>query len=180
MGELIYNQRAIPRDEHRYGLRASAAVGCGWIATYNALTLLGYTTDIDQLIRYYEWQLPLIHGNAGTVFWGPALCFRKWGFPVRLVTDPRRFDQTARDADVCVLFYHWRKKLRLGAHFVALRHTPAGFVGYNTFRNSTGPDAYGDSLVEFLRERKYSGAVLIAVWDKKSAPSGAEDAAAQK
>ena len=85
--ELIYNQRDIPREEHRYGLRPSADVGCGWVATYNALRLLGYQTDIDALIRYYEWQLPLIHGNAGTFFWGPAVCFRKWGFPVKVVMD---------------------------------------------------------------------------------------------
>ena len=39
--DLIYNQNHIPREQYRYGLRASAAVGCGWLATYNALTLMG-------------------------------------------------------------------------------------------------------------------------------------------
>ena len=79
MKDLIYNQRQIPREQWRYGLRSSAAVGCGWIATYNALRLLGYRTTPENLIRYYEGQLPLIHGNAGTSFWGPAVCFRQWG-----------------------------------------------------------------------------------------------------
>ncbi|MGN0998835.1 MAG: hypothetical protein ACI4PO_04715 [Faecousia sp.] len=166
MKELIYNQRDIPKEEHRYGLRASADVGCGWVATYNALALLGYKTNIDQLIRYYEWQLPLIHGNAGTSFWGPAVCFRQWGFPVEVVVNRRRFDETARAADVCILFYRWRDKYKLGAHFVALHHTDRGFVGYNTYRNSTGPDAYGDSLDGFLRQRKYFGPVLIAIRNK--------------
>lgn len=166
MNDLIYNQRDIPKNEHRYGLRASADVGCGWIAAYNALRLLGYKTDIDQLIRYYEWQLPLIHGNAGTSFWGPAVCFQKWGFPVKIVLDRKRFDEAAKDADVCVLFYHWRKKVKLGAHFVALHHTDKGFVGYNTYRNSTGPDGYGGSLDGFLQEKKYFGCVLITVKDK--------------
>ncbi len=166
MNDLIYNQRDIPKNEHRYGLRASADVGCGWIAAYNALRLLGYKTDIDQLIRYYEWQLPLIHGNAGTSFWGPAVCFQKWGFPVKIVLDRKRFDEAAKDADVCVLFYHWRKKVKVGAHFVALHHTDKGFVGYNTYRNSTGPDGYGGSLDGFLQEKKYFGCVLITVKDK--------------
>ena len=40
--ELIYNQNDIPKGQYRYGLRSSASVGCGWIATYNALTLMGY------------------------------------------------------------------------------------------------------------------------------------------
>ena len=163
MTDLIFNQRDIPKHEHRYGFRASASVGCGWVATHNALRLMGYQTDIDQLIRYYEWQLPLIHGNAGTSFWGPAVCFRNWGFPVEIVLDRKKFDTAAKAADVCILFYRWRKKAAFGAHFVALHHTERGFVGYNTYRNSTGPDPYGESLDGFLREKKYFGCVLIAI-----------------
>ena len=165
--DLIYNQRQIPKDKWRYGLRSSAATGCGWIATWNALQLLGCKTDIEELIRYYEWQLPLIHGNAGTSFWGPAVCFRKWGFPVTPVVDRKKFDETAKQADVCILFYRWHRKYKIGAHFVALHHTDSGFVGYNTYRNSTGPDLYGDSLDEFLRKRNYYGCVLIAIQNKK-------------
>ena len=167
MPDLIYNQRDIPKDVHRYGFRASADTGCGWVATYNALRLMGYKTDIDQLIRYYEWQLPLIHGNAGTSFWGPGVCFQKWGFPVKTVVDRKRFDEEAKRADVCILFYRWRKQYKLGAHFVALHHTDAGFVGYNTYRNSTGPDKYGASLDEFLRKKHYFGCVLIAIQNKR-------------
>ena len=123
MNDFIYNQHDIPKERYRYGLRASADVGCGWVATWNALQILGYKTDIPALIRYYEWQLPLIHGNTGTSFWGPAVCVRKWGFPVKIVVDVRRFDEAAKNADACILFYHWRSKCRLGAHFAALHHT---------------------------------------------------------
>ena len=167
MADLIYNQNHIPRDEHRYGFRSSAATGCGWVATYNALQLMGYQTDIDELIRYYEWQLPLIHGNAGTSFWSPAVCFRKWGFPMEIILDRKKFDEAAKTADACVLFYRWRRGTKLGAHFVALHHTENGFVGYNTYRNSTGPDGYGESLDGFLQKKKYFGCVLMAVRNKK-------------
>lgn len=168
MNGLIYNQHDIPKNEHRYGLRSSAAVGCGWVATHNALRLLGYKTDTDKLIRYYERQLPLIHGNAGTSFWGPALCMKNMGFPVEVIVDRRRFDHAAKNADVSILFYRWYRKMKLGAHFVALHHTAQGFVGYNTYRNSTGPDDYGESLDSFLREKNYYGCVLIAIRDKKA------------
>lgn len=167
MDDLIYNQRKIPREQWRYGFRSSAAVGCGWIATHNALRLLGYRTDIEKLIRYYEGQLPLIHGNAGTSFWGPAVCFKKWGFPLEVCADRRQFDAVVDRSDVCILFYHWRKTWKLGAHFVALHRTEKGIVGYNTYRNSLGPDAYGESLQKFLEEKKYFGAVLIGIRDKK-------------
>ena len=93
MTGLIYNQNHIPKDQYRYGLRASADTGCGWVATHNALCLMGYKTDLKELIRYYEWQLPLVHGNAGTSFWGPAVCFRNWGFPIRIIVDRKRFDE---------------------------------------------------------------------------------------
>ena len=165
---LIYNQRDIPRELYRYGLRASADVGCGWVATYNALQLLGCKTDVPQLIRYYEWQLPLVHGNAGTSFWGPALCFRKWGFFVELLADRKRFDEAARNSQVSILFYRWHRGCKLGAHFVALHHTQGGFVGYNTYTNSTGPDRYGDSLALFLKERKYFGCILMTISRKNA------------
>ena len=166
MKELIYNQREIPKDQWRYGLRSSAATGCGWIATYNALSLMGYRTKPEQLIRYYERQLPLIHGNAGTSFWGPAVCLRQLGFPVEVTMKRERFDELAKAADVCILFYRWRKDWKLGAHFVALEHTDQGFVGYNTYRNSKGPDPYGESLEAFLTQKKYFGPVLIAIRKK--------------
>lgn len=163
MNGMICNQHHIPRDVHRYGLRASAEVGCGWIATYNALKLLGCTTDIDQLIRYFQWQLPLIHGNFGTAFWAPRRCFVKWGFPTKLVFDRRRFDTEARAADACIIFYHWAAKGALGAHFVALKPTETGFLGYNTFRNSTGADDWGESVEAFLRRQKFFGCVLLTI-----------------
>lgn len=163
MDDLIYNQHSIPL---RYGLRPSAQTGCGWIATYNALRLLGWRVDIPKLTRYYERQLPLIHGNAGTSLWGPAVFFRRWGFPTAMIAGRKHFDEAAKEADVCILFYRWRKGLRLGAHFVALHHTDRGFVGYNTYRNSTGPDLYGDSLEKFLETRGYFGAVLTTIRKK--------------
>ena len=168
--DLIYNQNGIPREQYRYGLRSSAAVGCGWIATYNALALMGYQTDIPELIRYYERQLPVIHGNAGTSFWAPVPLFRKWGFPLKTSLRPSEFDALAREADACILFYRWREKWKLGAHFVALHKQGGSFVGYNTYRNSTGPDPYGPSLELFLKKQGYFTPFLIAIRKRPQSP----------
>ena len=167
MDDLIYNQPNIPADKWRYGFRTSAATGCGWIATYNALRLMGYGVDIQELITWYERALPLIHGNAGTTIPAPAIRFHQWGFPVQVVLNPKKFDGAAQNADVCLMFYRWRRGPRLGAHFVALRHTEHGFIGYNTFKNSTGPDRYGPSLPEFLKKHHYFAPVLICIQDKR-------------
>ena len=169
MEDLIYCQKQIPKEKWRYGFRSSAAVGCGWIATYNALRLMDYRADPKGLIRYYERQVPLLNGNTGTVFFGPGLYFKKWGFPVTVTADRKQFDDLAKESDVCILFYRWRDKWQLGSHFVTVRCTPDGFVGYNTYRNSKGPDRYGRSLEKFLRNKKYFGAVLISICKPKGA-----------
>lgn len=164
--DLIYNQTEIPKGQWRYGFRSSAATGCGWIATYNALKLMGYTAKPEDLIRYYQRQLPLIHGNAGTMFWGPALCFQQWGFPVKVRAGRKGLDQLVEESDICILFYRWRKGIKMGAHFVALQKTQDGILGYNTYKTSKGPDTYGTSLESFLKEKKYFCPILIGIRKK--------------
>ena len=166
MDELIYNQTKIPKSQWRYGLRTSAATGCGWIATYNALRLMGYRPKPEDLIRYYERQVPLLHGNGGTVIQGPALFFQQHGFSVETLSVEARFDRVAKDADVCILFYYWRKKWKIGAHFVTVQYRNGKFTGYNTFRTSDGPDDYGASLADFLKEKKFFAPFLIAIKDR--------------
>jgi len=169
MEDLIYCQRDIPKAQWRYGFRSSAATGCGWIATYNALHLLGDHAAPEELIRFYEHQLPLVHGNLGTTILAPAVYFKKRGYRVDWTSRYDRFDTMAESADVCILFYRWRSKWQIGSHFVTVQHTPGGFVGYNTYRNSKGPDRYGMSLEKFLRNKKYFGAVLIGIRRPKGA-----------
>lgn len=167
MDGLIYNQTRIPRSQWRYGFRSSAATGCGWIAVHNALLLMGYRAKPEGLIRYFERQLPLIHGNFGTSVWGPARYFRKWGFPVAVTARRSRFHEAVKEADTAILFYRWRRGWRFGAHFVALRHTPEGFVGYNTFRTSGGPDHYGHDLNKWMKEQGYFLPVLTTIRTKR-------------
>ena len=163
MKDMIHCQRDIPRDQLRYGFRASADTGCGWIATYNALRILGKRAEPKELIRWYERQLPLLHGNAGTMFFAPAVFFSHHGFRTRLELRREKFDQVVAESRVCILFYYWRSKWKLGAHFVALHKTDRGIFGYNTYKNSTAPDPYGDSLGEFLKKKGYFGCVLLGI-----------------
>ena len=69
---------------------------------------------------------------------------------------------------MCILFYRWHRKIKFGAHFVTLRRTETGFRGYNTFKNSQGPDNWGESIDGFLKKQKYYGAVLIAIKEKRN------------
>ena len=163
----IYCQRDIPKERWRYGMRSSAAVGCGWIACFNALKLMGYEAKPESLIRYFERQLPFVHGNCGTSILGPAVLLKQMGFPVRVTARREEMDEAAKAADVSILFYRWKKGMKFGAHFVAVRYVDGKFMGYNTFRNSTGPDEYGESLQWFLLEKGYFTPVLIEIKKKK-------------
>lgn len=166
MQQLIYNQRRIPKWQWRYGLRSSASIGCGWVATYNALCILGEKVSIPELIRRFERQLPGVNGTLGTFIGAPAWMLHRMGYRIRIVNDRKQYDALAKEGAVCILSYYWRRKARIGAHFVALRYVDGGFVGYNTFASSNGPDRYGASLVAFLQRRGYFGSVLTIVYPK--------------
>ena len=167
MDDLIYNQKEIPKQQWRYGFRSSAATGCGWIAVYNALRLMNYRAEPEDLIRYFSRQLPLIHGNAGTTVPGLALFFIQQGFPLGLSLRRSRFDELVRENDVAILFYRWRRKWKFGAHFVTVRWDGGAYVGYNTFSTSEGPDRYGESLEAFLKKQKYRTPVLLVIRNKR-------------
>ena len=165
--DYIYNQKNIPKDKWRYGLRSSAATGCGWIAAYNALRLMGYHVEPEKLIRYYEQHIPVLNGNMGTFVSTPVQLFRKLGFEVRTTVRRSEFDSLAESSDACILFYHWTRLPKFGAHFTALQYKDGRFIGYNTYKDSKGPDRYGESLEDFVRKKKYFGAVLIGIRDTR-------------
>lgn len=160
---LIYNQTRIPKGKWRYGLRSSAAVGCGWVAVYNVLCLLGRPVPPEELIHLLHWQEPVLNGPAGTVFWGPARLLRRMGFQVKLSANVSTFDDLAKDSKACILFYYWRRKWKIGSHFVALRYENGHFQGFNTYSDSTGPDEYGPSLEDFIRAQGWVGCIIAAV-----------------
>ena len=163
MEGFIYCQEDVPKEQWRYGFRTTAATGCGWIAVFNALHYLGEKVQPEELICDFERMLPLIHGNLGTTILAPAFYFKKKGYSVDWTACNDRFDEMVKRCDVCILFYRWRRKWKIGAHFVALHHSGDSIVAYNTYKNSKGPDHYGQSLQNYLKGRKYFGAVLIGI-----------------
>ena len=162
---MICNQNKIPKSKWRYGFRSSAATGCGWIATYNALKLMGYHEKPEKIIAVYQRGLPLINGNLGTFLLTPICFFIRRGFRVKLTFGRKRMDEGIKNCDVGILFYYWFGKFKIGAHYATVCRKEDGIIGYNTFRNSHGMDVYGTSLSEFLRKQHYLFPVLIGIKD---------------
>ena len=163
MRELIHCQRDIPKSKWRYGLRSSAAAGCGWIAVYNALLLMGKNAEPEALIRFFTRQLPLIHGLFGTMPLAPLRYFRQNGFTAGYALRRKNFDRLAKDSDTALLYYWWRDRWRFGAHFITVWFDGENFIGYNLYANSKGPNILGPSLEDFLKKRKLFWAVTIGV-----------------
>lgn len=163
MNDYIYNQKDIPRKQWRYGFRSSAATGCGWIAIHNALLHMGQPRDIGLIIRHLEHQLPLVNGNTGTFVLGPYFLLKKWGFRVELCANSRRFDELLSRNECALLFYYWKKGLKVGSHFIAVHNSPQGVIGYNVYSNSAGPDRLGPSLTQWVRTNRHFGCVLICI-----------------
>lgn len=157
---MIYNQNHIPKDKWRYGPWSSAKVGCGWVAAYNGLCLLGNRKSPDQVITAFERQLPLIHGTFGTQFWGPYVYFKKLGYDTTMVLNPEKYDELAQEVNI--LFYHWNQGLKLGAHFICLKRTEDGYLAYNAYKNSTGPSRV-KSIREFAEKKGHFMTALITI-----------------
>ena len=169
MKEFIFNQREIPKKKLRYGFRSSAATGCGWIAVYNALLLMGHEEEPEIIVRNFTWRFPIVNGNFGTFLLSPIFYFKRRGFKVKTRIRRRKFDETAKKNDACILFYYWRNKFKIGAHFVTVQYKDGKFTGYNTYKTSDGPDHYGESLEGYIGQHKFYAPFLIAIKDKRSA-----------
>lgn len=166
MQDYIFNQRKIPKNRWRYGLFPSSVTGCGWIAAYNAMRMMGKEETPESVIRFLEYSFPVINGNFGTFLFSVVWYFRRKGHGVTLTMRKRRFDEVLRKSDAGILFYYWRSGLRFGAHYVAAEVKNGRVYGYNTYCNSVGPDDLGVSLEEFVRKRRYVGTVLIGIKNK--------------
>ena len=85
-------------------------------------------------------------------------------FSINFYTTKRKqIDQLAQQSDAGILFFWWKSKKKIGAHFVAVEKAEQGYIGYNTYSNSKGPDSLGTSIEDFLKKRKYFGAVYFGI-----------------
>lgn len=134
---LVNGQGLPPVKDMRYGVTDVARAGCGVIAVYNALWLLGRPHRLDEVIAWGERKAAVLFGLLGTLPWKAKRLFRRLGCTVTTVTDPSQFDRRARGADVC-LFTYWNQKgsIRRGMHTVCLQYRSGGFDVYNLFDTS--------------------------------------------
>lgn len=135
----INGQGLPPVKDMRYGVSNIARAGCGVIAVYNALLLLGNPHPFHEVVAWGDQKAAAAFGLLGTLPWKPKRLFQRLGYTVTAVTDEAQFDNSAQHADVC-LFTYWNQKgsVRQGMHTVCLQYRDHAIDVYNLFNNYTG------------------------------------------
>lgn len=135
----INGQGLPPVKDMRYGISDIARAGCGVIAVYNALLLLGNPHRFHDVIAWADQKAAAAFGLAGTLPWKARYLFQRLGYTVAAVTDEALFDRYAQHADAC-LFTYWNQKgsVRQGMHTVCLQYRSGAVDIYNLFNCCAG------------------------------------------
>ena len=159
----------------RYGITTLEPLGCGWIATYNALIMLGNRTDPCDLIRDFEMNNLFYYGVFGTNGNNLARYLSKQGYEVT-ITYLEKYDlnndnelnsenelkpvcEIIKQNDANILFY---KTSDVG-HFIAIKYdeTDNAYIAYNE-----DIDARKNSIIHIPESAKPY--VLISVSNNNS------------
>ncbi|MBQ9519402.1 MAG: hypothetical protein IJR59_05875 [Firmicutes bacterium] len=132
---FIFSQRSTAVAQMRYGKKQMWYNGCGIIAVYNALLLLGERPDFRNVTEYYEKHGKWFWGLLGTKPWRLTGFIKKSGFKAKL-TRPKYADNGV------YLITVWNK--RPGMHFMALNKTDNGIQVYNGYHRRDTYDLYPD------------------------------------
>lgn len=138
---MIVSQR--PLGAYRMGAVNSDRAGCGWVACYNALRLLGENVRPEQVIRALEPAFAL-RGRFGTFAAALPIIFLRRGYRISLSATPWNIARWAPGADANILYYLRRpREGRISGHFVAfsgmVKRDAAGEPVYRFYNSLSAP-----------------------------------------
>ena len=131
---------------YHFGCSTVGNSGCGPVAVYNALIMLGDYASLEEILDFYsdEWYWGhLVLGFCGSLPIAACSFFEQRGYHVIVTstakTDLDYMDAIASCADANILWYLYKTNtgiFEFSGHFVAFERTgergQLGFIGYNT------------------------------------------------
>ncbi len=162
---FIYSQLEEAYASRPMGLSTLDKGGCGPVACYNVMQMLGRETTLEEILSYYKkhWGL-LLGGLLGSVLFTAAQYFRHQGCRVQVYRSAKIFPQAAREAEGCILWYLFpRKKALPGAHFIALRCRDNIIQAYNVWANQRSTYVHYGSMESFLERIHAKYPVLLQI-----------------
>ena len=151
-GGYITDQNQV--DQFRMGFAGAAWNGCGWIAAYNAMIMLGNPKQPEEVISHFD----NIFGNFffGAFGANPIALFNYFlfqGYSVGYlsINGIRNSETGTQGATACIMLY-WHGS---GAHYVAFQWTGQNYEAYNTGFNSHGAYTFS-SVYSYITSNKYA------------------------
>lgn len=148
--QMINGQSAY--SNYLFGLTTLDRVGCGIIAVYNALRLLGRREKLTDLIREFETNSTetVPFGFFGINPFSMRKYFEAHQIPYRKIFRVKGFDKAKEENGVFVMtFWNDSKNLMKGAHTVAFCYTNDQFVVYNR-TNSNSESVKFENVVDIM------------------------------
>lgn len=176
-GRLIEDQNRFKMIS--YGKSDMAYAGCEIIAVFNALSYLGISSDLTDLISHFEHDGMVFGGRFGTSPFAMKDCLESMGLHVRSSLDRSEFDRIAEDSDVSLLmFYNNRRNIFSKVHTVCLTHDERGLYAHNVYGNGSiiGPAASVSDLFSKINDGFSKGIVIIGVSKTDKTSSDVADA----
>ena len=161
--KFIDSQHDEPYADMSIGITNIAHGGCGPVAVFNAMQLLGRTdVTLESIVEYYkENDYFLLDGLLGSLPVAAVNYFEDQGYHVTVLTcgEIRYYRSVEEYADACILWY-WYEEPSVGAHFVAIGQYGGTGIYFN-WRST--PYRYDGYISDFMRDEDYGIAQLILI-----------------
>lgn len=168
-GDFIYNQEDDPYGSVSLGLASVAHGGCGPVAVYNVLRMMGnFDIEFSEIVEYF-----IINGYTncggilGTSYDGCIAFLRDQGYTVYATKKVREYAELAATADACILNYWFDSStfVQLGAHFTAFEQCGKTGFYYNAYNNIKTVYKFNGDCADFVAKNEGCIPVLILIYD---------------
>jgi len=146
--------------DYKYGNSTMAQSGCGVIAAYNAISILGGVPNMPELIRYFEQNGMVMNAALGTNPYSIGNYFKGNGYEVENIT--HNLDKALTENNVVILTsWNNAENILQGSHTVAIKKDKDGRVlVYNPYSNKADKDDF-DTIKDYLEGRSLITAAVI-------------------
>ncbi len=150
----------------KFGAKTFDYNGCGVIATYNVMTLLGHKVKLSEIAYEFE-------SKKGTFVWGlfgtdpshPYEYFKEKGIKVEQYLSYSKYEKAFRNMNTnqCAMVCFWnnKKNIKEGAHFVAVKKNANDKYEVFNYENNNQYSKTFTSLSAILANKKMIVGLIV-------------------
>lgn len=161
---IIYDQSAGDPAKAKMGYWKGEFNGCSWVATNNALSMVGKYTHASKIIKYFESWGSILNGAFGVMPDAIVDYLRKEkGLQVDwdLLPSKKKIDKNIKNSDASILLYIHSS----GMHYIAIRWNTSTkkFEAYNVWSGRCRAFSYNSIQEDLLDSHSYTPVALICI-----------------